>query len=233
MSVRTTANNQVYTRLPGTFTFIPQASMPFMTNFSVGLWAKCSVNRGTTTTIFGLRDSGGTGNAIAIGSTNGVAVMLETASTDTNMITMVVGSWYWFGATCSLVASQLVCTAYWTPAGGGTLSTATATDTTVTASDQADSMWLGSDVSGNFFNGDLQYVKIWDAILTQAELQNEVFHGQPQRTDNLNAFYPLLAANTPTDPTGTINAGFPGNQNNVYVNTAAAATEGGPPCSWI
>lgn len=75
-----------------------------------------------------------------------------------------------------------------------------------------------------YWNGRFAAIKIWDAVLTQAEILKEKQQYEPVRKTNLNSFYPMIdAATAATD--------FSGNGRTLTVN-GSQTTEDGPPIPW-
>ncbi len=51
---------------------------------------------------------------------------------------------------------------------------------------------LGNDIANERFGGRIAAVKVWDAVLTSAELQNERHTYTPKRHTNLHLWSPLI-----------------------------------------
>lgn len=86
-------------------------------------------------------------------------------------------------------------------------------------------MDVGNDIDSEWLDGRAKAVKIWDAVLTQAEIQQEMRTIRPHRFANLHGFWPL----------------FPGSGERLrdYSGNGRDWTEGGtltdedpPPLSW-
>jgi hypothetical protein len=55
---------------------------------------------------------------------------------------------------------------------------------------------IGNDAHGEWLDGSAASVKVYDAVLTQAEIASEMGQATPVRTANLNSWYPLASAAT-------------------------------------
>lgn len=84
-------------------------------------------------------------------------------------------------------------------------------------------MYVGSNRYGEWLNGSAAHVKLWSAVLTAAEVQQEMHTVVPARSDNLVGWYPL---DTHTDVSD-----WSGNGNNWTAN-GTLATEDNPPVTW-
>jgi hypothetical protein len=82
-----------------------------------------------------------------------------------------------------------------------------------------------SNTSSSFLNGCMAAVKVYSAVLTAAEIAQEMRQYMPLRTANLVAFYPLLN-------TGEHTVDFSGNANDLTAGAGALDTEDGPPIPW-
>lgn len=76
-----------------------------------------------------------------------------------------------------------------------------------------------------FLNGTAAFVKIYSAVLTQAEIQQEMYSGRPVRTANLNGFYPMWAGS------GERAKDYSGNGND-FTEGGTLTDEAGPPIPW-
>src|SRR3990167_4213337 len=85
-------------------------------------------------------------------------------------------------------------------------------------------LWLGNTNESQFLNGRIAAVKIYDDILTPAEIINEMRQILPFRTGNLNSFYPLN--NISEDEID-----FSGLGRTLTVG-GTLTTEDGPPIPW-
>ncbi|MFG1683513.1 LamG domain-containing protein [Nonomuraea sp. NPDC049269] len=83
-------------------------------------------------------------------------------------------------------------------------------------------LWLGTDAFGGWWDGRIAAVKVWDAALSQADVEAELSQQQPKRTTNLIRWHPFVSAE-PTDYSGL---------GNDLTGGTGATTEDGPPIPW-
>lgn len=84
-------------------------------------------------------------------------------------------------------------------------------------------MYIGNDSWDEWCNVDIAHVRVWDAVLTQAELEQEIYTARPARFANLHLWSPLW---TPSDVVD-----YSGNGRNWAVG-GTLATVDGPPIAW-
>lgn len=84
-------------------------------------------------------------------------------------------------------------------------------------------IYLGSDFSAEHFAGRLASVKTYNAVLSAAEIQQEMRQMAPHRTANLNDFRPWLSASDVIDYSGNGNASS---------TTGTPTSQDGPPIPW-
>ena len=84
-------------------------------------------------------------------------------------------------------------------------------------------MYIGNDFVDEWCNVDIAHVRVWDAVLTQAELEAERYTARPARFANLHLWSPLWS---PSDV-----ADYSGNGRNWTVG-GTLATVDGPPVAW-
>ena len=82
----------------------------------------------------------------------------------------------------------------------------------------------GRNHDGNFHDGCLAACKVYGAVLTAAEIEQEMRCYLPMRTANLNSWFPLLSASDQL----VDYSGVSGN----LVLTGVVAAEDGPPIPW-
>lgn len=63
-------------------------------------------------------------------------------------------------------------------------------------------IWIGNNQDGDYLNGDVCAVKIYAAVLTAAEIQQEMRQIAPVRTANLNTWLPLVDGSPTVDYSG-------------------------------
>lgn len=130
--------------------------------------------------------------------------------------TLTAGQWYHCAMTCAGTgAGQL--NAYLDGVLEATLAGA--------AGVSAETISVGNDPSGEELRGDAAGIKIWDAVLTLAEIFNERRQILPIRTANLNSFYPLFS-------TADDEIDFSGNGRTWTVGGTLANATSTPPVPW-
>lgn len=77
------------------------------------------------------------------------------------------------------------------------------------------------DDPDEWYNGRLAHVRVWSAVLTQAEIESEWASATPVRTANLFADYPLADVTDLADHSG--------NARHLTAGSTAVTTEDGPP----
>lgn len=81
----------------------------------------------------------------------------------------------------------------------------------------------GTRFSADWFDGRLAAVKLYNAVLTDAECENELTQMTPVRTANLLHWHPFIVAET---------ADYSGNAAALTAGAGATTTEEGPPIPW-
>jgi hypothetical protein len=85
-------------------------------------------------------------------------------------------------------------------------------------------LWIGNDNDAEFLNGRAAAIKLYDAVLTPAEIVQEMRQYLPARTANNNGWYPLFTTND--DQTDFSGLG------RDWTVGGTLATEDGPPIPW-
>lgn len=221
MGVRFAVNNDGYTRTTGLI------ADPH--KFSVCCWIRPSAAK-LGANIFIIQDVATTGDEVVLGmaadSGTGLTQNLfnnQGAGFEALGNIMNTNSWYFVGCT----VNGNVNTFYFSDSGGSNaLSTANFTVVGGTPAASFTQMWIARDGTGvDNFPGDIQCLKVWDAVLSAAEMQNEVFSQRPVRTANLNAWYPLLNA-------GSGVKDFSGQGNNMTAGASNPTDTADPPVAW-
>jgi hypothetical protein len=160
------------------------------------------------------------GFAIPIGQSNGGANYIQHGSNGTRDIILsgasggmtagtkfTVGTWTFIAATINASGSD---TLWWAVAPATTLSSFTST---VGGLNDTSSFWISNDGFGSWWNGSVACVRVWSAILTQAQLEAELPKRSAQRATNLWASYelngPSLVDSSGNSRTLTAGAGTP------------------------
>lgn len=187
---------------------------------TVAFWVYLSVDRNDFSCMTRLS---GAGTSILYLVTDGNGTTVAWFSVAGSIVTsfdLTVGAWHRIAATHA--------------AGTGTIYTATATGATnvttgtITTGTPGD-LGIGGRGPGDNdepFNGRIAGYKLYSAVLTQAEVEQEWQQLTPRRTANLHAWYPLL------DATAGGRTDYSGNARTLGTGASAATTEDGPPVPW-
>lgn len=184
---------------------------------TVAGWFKISVDRDTYSTIFfidnGTSDNWGMQTAVDGTTMSGVF----DASTQENMGSLTVGTWYFI----CLATNGTTGSIYHRTPSAAALTTVGVTS--VTASVNAATLRLGeSPWGGEWLNGCMASVRVWNAQLTAAEALQESQQYTPSRFTNLVAWYPFVRTDT---------LDYSGNGRTLSGGTGTTV-EDGPPIPW-
>lgn len=178
---------------------------------TVTCWARIAVNRLAHSNIW-IFSTGATYYAGMGTQTDGLTMELWNATQATVGPTMVVGTWYCFGAVLNGTA--------WTLYHGTSSNSLTAVPATRTAISSPSTLATGDP--SDFWNGDLANLKIWTRALTQADVTAELqAHKYVVNSTSLIRHHPFF-----TSP-GTTNSA--GSGANLTAGSTATATAAGPP----
>lgn len=126
-----------------------------------------------------------------------------------------LNTWY----RLAIVVSSTTVTLYRAPVGSA-LEVASGS---VTAASSQNNIYLGgSSINSDWFSGRMAAFKMWNAALSAAEVEQELFQYQPVRTASLLRFHPFITADG-TD--------YSGNGYDLS-GGAGALTADGPPIKW-
>jgi hypothetical protein len=191
------------------------------TAYTVACWARLEVNRLSLSTIWQIENGVG-GNYLRVTAWNGSALAFQTANGPWNgsmSTTLTVGDWYYIGFSATVNPGQARFAIRAAGSSTFTTSTSSQANTTVTLG----TLWLGSGFTASeWFNGSIAAVKVWNAALTAAELQDESWTYRPQRTDGLFGWHPLLT---------TSGVDSSGNHRPLSGGTGTTVADG-PPIAW-
>jgi hypothetical protein len=214
MAVRFTAGTQDLRRT---------ASLPSPTGFTVACWLKLASDRNEYQTAFSLDN--GSSYVILQTYADGTSLLgTSTGGSNGFVDVMTVGSWY-FAALVGSGGGANGLTAYSAAVGATTLTSAALQGSSFTPT----SMFLGSVPSFGtqyYWAGDIAAVKVWDAVLTAAELAQERWFYTPRRLANLHLWSPCVestVAGCATDYSGNARA---------WTVTSTPSIVSGPPIAW-
>lgn len=196
-------------------------NLPTIDPFTVLMFVKLSVNKITYTCPFSVDN--GTGDWIYMETdSDGVTLRLwddttgSSSGTALQMGIMTVGDWYVIGFSNSGTTLTGYFAPLFSPFTSGSISSSSLT---------IGNLRIGqSPWAGEYLDGCVCGVKIWQDVLTTRELENERTQYLPQKTKNLYAFYSLLnAPYANMDESG-----------NAHTTTVFGTldTEPGPPIPW-
>jgi hypothetical protein len=218
MAVRFDADGEDYTRT---------TNLPSATTFTLCLWLIIDTDRNTFSCPISL--DAGTGNYVYFETdADGTTLKLwegdDAVTPSGPNVVLTVGTWYFIALVRNGTGANSG-TVYSAAAGVAAL---TSGQRTLDTSFTPNTLRIGeSPFGGEWWNGRVAAVKIWDAALSQAEIENERWQYSPHRIANLNAFYPFLTGGA----NAAAQADFSGNGNNLS-NGTNSATADGPPIPW-
>lgn len=193
-------------------------NLPTITSFTMMGWFYLTNSRtsGATETMLAFGDTLGV-KFYQFYDNNNLTFTLWNGLTDTVGSTFTAATWYHLAMTCAGTgAGQFL--GYL----NGVLNITAPGDTGPTAS----KIFIGNDSASEWWDGRFAAIKIYSAVLTAAEIANEMRQYIPIRTVNLNGFYPMSGATVTdftTDYSGSANA----------LTAAGTLTrEDGPPIPW-
>lgn len=213
MAIRFSANGQEYTTA---------ASLPTTRLFSVAFWARyAALGTGLGAFIWSLDDTSQV-VVLAFGSTGAVALQWTAGAGDAVAgPTVSAGTWAKFAFTCNgnsatlyAAANPLDALSAYSPVHNFTLPSGTLTMRL------GDTFEAGS--GGQWLNGNICNFKMWDAELTQSQLEYEFRAYAPARTANISRWYPFVLPES---------ADYSGLGRNLS-GGSGVTWEAGPPLSW-
>lgn len=191
------------------------------TAFTVTMWVYLSVDRNDFSTLgrWHASSGGSTRLTLATGSSGETPCIFSPGNTSGVVAaeTLTVGQW----SRVAVTASGTSGTIYLADTNTGPTTSSTGT---VSGGSAPDGLTLGGRApsdSSEWFNGRLAYVRLWSAVLSQAEIEAEWASTTPVRTANLWAHWPLATHTDLTDHSG--------NGRNLVAGSTATTTEDGPP----
>lgn len=162
------------------------ANLPATSAMSACGWAYLTTDRNAFSGICMLESAAG---YVYLG-TNATGTQLyveHTSSSSLNLVDLATATWFFWAVTAqNLQAVQ----GYYAVPGAASL-TNQATPGGLTSFTPTSFRLCNTD-AGDWWNGRIAYVKVWDAVLTAAELFAEMSNGRPQRLANLRYFWPLI-----------------------------------------
>lgn len=175
-AVSFSAANQAYTR----------SANGLAGNSTTTFWMKLNADRDSYSVAIGHGGDGGNYVQLGTGS-DGVTLVrgTTTAGSVNSGYTVPVGTWVFVASVNDTGAGDDWFA--WHPVGGSFNSVSGAT--AIVGYSNANTLFIANDSFGDWFNGSIAAVKIWDAVLTLAEIQAERNTYAPVRTANVWANY--------------------------------------------
>lgn len=199
------------------------ANLPLSSGLTVCGWAYIVTDRGVGTyqalavlentalgTYDGLYWEASTDGSMTVESNIAAANMASRPGT---------GAWF-FWAMTSTTAGAGSFIGYQSAATTNTFTTVSTTGAAILAPDR---LTIGNDSAGSWSSARFSGIKIWDVVLTQAQLEQEKWSYVPRYTASSNGWYPGRIAPEVYD--------FSGLGRNLTA-TGTLTTEDGPPVSW-
>jgi hypothetical protein len=170
-------------------------------NFTYTFWVKIAVDRNASTPFIGQDNSGANYYFIST-PPDGTTLRRDVTSggSISSGVSMTVGTWY-YAATVNDTGAGVDIFG-WKVAGGSWTTANPAAGLTVVGPADANTFYIAGDGFGGFLNGSIAAVKIWTAVLTDAELQAEAATYAPVRTSGLFANYQFRNGPQTTDDSG-------------------------------
>jgi hypothetical protein len=219
MAVRFDAGTDVYTATTG----LPSSS----TVWSMTMWALMAVNRATYCGFLDMPQTTGADAAtwqypgVGGNGTTIIGAFSDATEISSPAVDMTVGTWF----RIALIRASATSATLYRGAFGSPLTATTDAAMSTNITGTPAKLWLGGDsYSAEWWNGRLANVKLYNAALTQAEVETELGQYVPVRTANLLRWHPMIGAET-TDRSG--------NGNTLTAGSTAANTEDGPPIPWM
>jgi len=194
-------------------------NLPAIATTTLMAWASCAALITGTGLFQGAISLGATpitGNFMAVGQGgsagniarpavyNGSTVVVGTSIVATNI-------WNHYALTCAGTGANLL---------KGYYNSVNEITTTAAAAITSTRIIVGDDAGGDPMNARIAAIKIWNAVLTQQEIQTEMRCYQPVRVANLLSWHPMLL-HTDVAQYGT-----------TWTVGGTLATEQGPPIAW-
>lgn len=183
-------------------------TLPAITAFSIMAWVQVSVDRNAYSCFFHVGPVGFTYYYVGT-SSDGVTIDLYAGGSDVLGSALPVGGWDHLALTVSGTTPIVY-------RNGVQVATTAAGAVT------AGNIVFGNDSDGDWLNGRIAAIKIYGAVLTATEIQQEMRCYVPVRTANLNTWSPLLASTDVGNYAGT----------GAWTVGGTLTTEDGPPIAW-
>ena len=194
-------------------------SLPAGDAITVAVWCRLAQIRSSTYQYWGLEDAASSSSTYTLTgfSNGGVMEITENDSNGQFASQPTANNWFFWAFTMGSGSNSFK--GYWGGLATTTLITVTANDNPMTPA----ALTLGNDSYDEWMDAAWAHVKVWDAILSAAELEQERWTIRPQRLANLHLWSPLWSTSDLND--------YSGNGRN-WTGGGTLASEDGPPVSW-
>ncbi len=207
MAVRTDASGDNLTRATG-----PTG------DYTLALWVRI-VNDRNNYSMLASRDTGG--DYLQLGcDADGTSLSMYTdfdGGTTHAVTSLTVGNWHFAAYTQAVAGNGTAIPYYGTP--GSALTAASS----FTSGANTGTLYIGNSGFGEWFDGRVANLMIWDRVLSAAELANQMRQYVPVSPDGLHLWAPLLRHTELVD--------FSGNGRTLTAG-GTLTTEDGPPIPW-
>src|SRR3990167_6727606 len=164
------------------------ANHPSSELFTACGWARQQVDTNANAVIFIIVDSTLGDSVSMTTSADGTSLIVQdTDAASSTIASLVINQWFGWCVTGDGTGAVGLDGYYILP-GQTTFTTQSTGGEALT---EADTRIGGLEGAGVVFNGDIFNVKCWDAVLSQAEMLNELFHIRLMRSHNINFWWPL------------------------------------------
>lgn len=196
------------------------ANLPDESAFTMCGWSYVVADRGASyQALGGIEGSGGTWNILYWEGGTSDAMAISSGAAEASFASRpATGTWFFWAVTSTTAAAGSLI-GYWSAANSNTFNTQSTTGQASTVN----RLTVGNDTALSWLSGRFQYVKCWDAVLTQAELEQEKWSATPKRFANLNFWWPARNSAETQDW---------GNNKRNATATGTLTTEDGPPVTW-
>lgn len=200
------------------------ANLPSATSFTVCGWFRRRGTGGTNQLLVGLGEVGShvVGCYIGIGATYEFNVYSSMAGAPVSSGVAVTADQWYFVAVSNAGTGATDAKVRHAAPGASSLTTASAAGSTFTSN----IFTFGLDDAGQWSNVSLAGWKLYDRVLTDAELLAEMNWLRPASTTNLNAWWPMVA-----DVAATADNDYSGNARDLTAG-GTLTIEDGPPVGW-
>ena len=193
------------------------------TAFTVTFWARLRVDRDDFSTMLRLHSSSGGSTAvnIATGSSGTTPVVVSPGNTGGIIGTDALAVDTWRMLAVTIAGTGATDAKIYTKAIGGSTNVVAGQVSGGATPDGLTLFGRSSGDSTEWFNGGLAYVRVWSAVLSQAEIEAEWASATIVRTSGVWANWPML----------TNISDISGNGRNLTAGSTALSTEDDPPLS--